>query len=76
VPAVVLPVEQVERVVELAERVAEGPPAAERAAVAAWSGRPEASASASAWASARHGSIPSSLTAESDAATTRRARYG
>ncbi len=67
--AVALPVERVERAVEQVERVAEGPPAAERAAaVAAWSGcGPEASASAS--ASAGRDSILSNLTAENDATT-------
>ena len=68
--AVALPVERVERAVEQVERVAVGPPAAERAAVAAWSGcRPEASASASASASAGRDSILSNLTAENDATT-------
>ncbi len=63
--AVALPVERVERAVEQVERVAEGPPAAERAAaVAAWSGcGPEASASAG------RDSILSNLTAENDATT-------
>lgn len=65
--AVALPVERVERAVEQVERVAEGPPAEERAAaVAAWSGcGPEASASAS----AGRDSILSNLTAENDATT-------
>ena len=73
-PAAALLVAQVEQV----ELVAEGQAAARvaeaaRAAVAASSGcRPEASASAS----AGHDSIRSSLPAESDATTKRRARSG
>jgi hypothetical protein len=71
VPAAALLVEQVERAELVVEEQAAARAVEAAPTVAAWSGRrPEASASA--WAG--HDSIRSSLPAESDATTKRRAR--